>query len=237
MPRRAVPRSDHPRRRRCLRPVHAAGPAPRRGLRRVRGPVPDPHARRTHGGIRLGRALRARRGPADPPDHAAGARRGHRAGPGDLRHLPALRAALDEVAQADAVIAVSPTYKASYSGLFKSFWDLAEPTSVVGVPVLLGATGGTARHSLMIDTAMRPLFAYLKARIVPTAVFAASDDWGEAAGVQASMRTDPLQSRIRAAGRDLAEITLNRPPRARAAAPADLDLEVTPFEQLLNPGP
>ena len=91
---------------------------------------------------------------------------------------PALRAALDEVAQADAVIAVSPTYKASYSGLFKSFWDLAEPTSVVGVPVLLGATGGTARHSLMIDTAMRPLFAYLKARIVPTAVFAASDDWG-----------------------------------------------------------
>nr|WP_241252899.1 CE1759 family FMN reductase [Micrococcus sp. KRD128] len=150
---------------------------------------------------------------------------------------PALRAALDEVAQADAVIAVSPTYKASYSGLFKSFWDLAEPTSVVGVPVLLGATGGTARHSLMIDTAMRPLFAYLKARIVPTAVFAASDDWGEAAGVQESMRTDPLQSRIRAAGRDLAEITLNRPPRARAAAPADLDLEVTPFEQLLNPGP
>ena len=89
----------------------------------------------------------------------------------------------------------------------------------------------------MIDTAMRPLFAYLKARIVPTAVFAASDDWGEAAGVQASMRTDPLQSRIRAAGRDLAEITLSRPPRARAAAPADLDLEVTPFEQLLNPGP
>lgn len=150
---------------------------------------------------------------------------------------PALRAALDEVAQADAVIAVSPTYKASYSGLFKSFWDLVEPTSVVGVPVLLGATGGTARHSLMIDTAMRPLFAYLKARIVPTAVFAASDDWGEAAGVQASMRTDPLQSRIQAAGRDLAEITLNRPPRARAAAPADLDLEVTPFEQLLNPGP
>ena len=94
---------------------------------------------------------------------------------------PDLRAALDEVAQADAVIAVSPTYKASYSGLFKSFWDLAEPTSVVGVPVLLGATGGTARHSLMIDTAMRPLFAYLKARIVPTAVFAASDDWGAAA--------------------------------------------------------
>ena len=107
--------------------------------------------------------------------------------------------------------------------------------SLIGVPVLLGATGGTVRHSLMIDTALRPLFAYLKSRIVPTAVFAASDDWGEADGAQASTRTDPLRSRIRSAGRDLAEILLNRPPRARAAAPETLDLEVTPFEQLLNP--
>lgn len=149
---------------------------------------------------------------------------------------PALRAAIDEVQQADAVIAVSPTYKASHSGLFKSFWDLVDDDAVIGVPVLLGATGGTTRHSLMIDTAMRPLFAYLKARIVPTAVFAASDDWGAAADAQASTRTDPLQSRIRAAGADLAEIMLNRPPRARTAAPEDVDLEVTPFEQLLNPG-
>ena len=149
---------------------------------------------------------------------------------------PALRAALDEVQQADAVIAVSPTFKASYSGLFKSFWDLVDDESLIGVPVLLGATGGTVRHSLMIDTALRPLFAYLKSRIVPTAVFAASDDWGEAGGAQASTRTDPLQGRIRSAGRDLAEITLNRPARPRAAAPEDLDLEVTPFDQLLDPG-
>ena len=148
---------------------------------------------------------------------------------------PALRAALDEVQQADAVIAVSPTFQASYSGLFKSFWDLVDDESLIGVPVLLGATGGTVRHSLMIDTALRPLFAYLKSRIVPTAVFAASDDWGEADGAQASTRTDPLRSRIRSAGRDLAEILLNRPPRARAAAPETLDLEVTPFEQLLDP--
>lgn len=148
---------------------------------------------------------------------------------------PALRAALDEVRQADAVIAVSPTFKASYAGLFKSFFDLVEDGDLTGTPVLLGAIGGTVRHSLMIDTAMRPLFAYLKAAIVPTAVFAASDDWGEAAGANASTRTDPLTRRIGAAGHDLATILMRRPARPRAAADADVDLEVIPFDQLLHP--
>lgn len=148
-----------------------------------------------------------------------------------------LQDALTEVEQADAVIAVSPTFKASYSGLFKSFVDLLDDEALVGVPVLLGATGGTARHSLMIDQAMRPLFAYLKARLVPTAVFAASDDWGEADGQQDSTRTTPLDARIRAAGADLAEILMLRPARPRvAASDPSTELEVTPFEQLLHPG-
>lgn len=147
---------------------------------------------------------------------------------------PALRAALDEVEQADALIAVSPTFKASYSGLFKAFWDLVDDEGVRGAPVLLGATGGTARHSLMIDTAMRPLFSYLRTRIVPTAVFAASDDWGEVAGAADSLRDDPLRGRIAAAGRDLAEVVLSRAPRPRVAA-AEAELEVIPFDQLLHP--
>ncbi|MEW1963867.1 CE1759 family FMN reductase [Micrococcus sp. NPDC078436] len=148
---------------------------------------------------------------------------------------PALRAALDEVEQADAVIAVSPTFKASYAGLFKAFWDLVDDDAVRGTTVLLGATGGTARHSLMIDTAMRPLFSYLRTRIIPTAVFAASDDWGEVTGAAASMRDHPLNARIAAAGRDLAEVMLLRPVRPRRAK-GEAELEVTPFDQLLNPG-
>ncbi|GGK42407.1 oxidoreductase [Micrococcus flavus] len=147
-----------------------------------------------------------------------------------------LLAALRQVEQADAVIAVSPTFKASYSGLFKAFFDLLEEESLAGVPVLLGATGGTARHSLMIDQAMRPLFAYLKTWIVPTAVFAASDDWGAAGGRPDSTRTTPLDARIRAAGAELADILSRLPARPRAAAEGQTaDLEVIPFDRLLNP--
>ena len=76
------------------------------------------------------------------------------------------------------VIAVTPVFSASYSGLFKSFFDVLDPKALVGTPVLMAATGGSARHSLVLDYALRPLFSYLKATIVPTGVFAATADFG-----------------------------------------------------------
>ncbi|MEV7090910.1 FMN reductase [Streptomyces sp. NPDC093085] len=94
---------------------------------------------------------------------------------------PALGAALAAVSGADGVIAVTPVFAGSYSGLFKSFFDLIEPDALTGTPVLLAATGGTARHSLVVEHAMRPLFSYLHALTLPTAVFAATDDWGAGA--------------------------------------------------------
>lgn len=92
----------------------------------------------------------------------------------------ALAEAYETLARADAVIAVTPTYKASYTGLFKMFWDVTPDGVMSGVPVVIGATGGTPRHSLITDTAMRPLFAYMKALTMPTAVYAAAEDWGHA---------------------------------------------------------
>ena len=89
-----------------------------------------------------------------------------------------LAAALDAVAEADGLIAVTPVFSASYSGLFKSFFDVLEKDALAGKPVLIAATGGSARHSLVLEHALRPLFAYLRAVIVPTAVYAASEDWG-----------------------------------------------------------
>ncbi len=65
---------------------------------------------------------------------------------------------LDDVAGADALIAVSPIFSGSYSGLFKTFFDVLEPGTLAGKPVLIAATGGTARHSLVLDHALRPLF-------------------------------------------------------------------------------
>ena len=111
-----------------------------------------------------------------------------------------LRDAVETVTTADAVVVVTPTFQASYGGLFKSFFDLVEAGSLRGVPVLLGATGGTERHSLVIEHALRPLFSYLGAVSVPTGVYAATADFG-GDGAPA------LATRIRRAARELAALT------------------------------
>jgi FMN reductase len=140
---------------------------------------------------------------------------------------PRLRTAIDAVLSADGLIAVSPVFSASYSGLFKLFFDVIERDGLAGKPVLLGATGGTARHSLALEHGFRPLFAYLNAAVTPTAVFAASEDWGDGA-------TDPddgLVNRIDRAARELAAAVA----ADRAPAPADPYADPTPFEELLRP--
>ncbi|WP_420364110.1 CE1759 family FMN reductase [Curtobacterium aetherium] len=110
---------------------------------------------------------------------------------------PALAEAMATVVEADAVVFVTPVFTAGMSGLAKSFLDVMDKDALTDMPVLLGATGGTARHSLALEHALRPVFAYLRAAVVPTAVFAATDDWGsDEAGV--------LDARIRRGGADLA---------------------------------
>lgn len=89
-----------------------------------------------------------------------------------------VQAAIDRLAAADAIIAATPVYKAGVSGLFKSFIDVLDNDLIVAKPVLLAATGGTSRHALVIDDQMRPLFAYLRALVLPTSVYAAPEDWG-----------------------------------------------------------
>jgi FMN reductase len=130
---------------------------------------------------------------------------------------------LDTVAQADAVIAVTPTFSASYNGLFKMFFDVLEDKALAGKPVLIGATGGTERHSLVLEFALRPLFAYLQAVVVPTAVYAASSDWGSGAA--------KLHERINRAAAELVDLIDGGSRRPAHVDPYD---EPTPFEQLLN---
>ncbi|MFE3856947.1 FMN reductase [Streptomyces griseorubiginosus] len=138
----------------------------------------------------------------------------------------ALSAALDAVTGADGLIVVTPVFSASYSGLFKSFFDVLEPDALAGKPVLIAATGGTARHSLVLEHALRPLFAYLKAVVVPTGVYAASEDWG----------AEGLDGRIERAAGELAGLMSGLSAvRGATARPATADgfEDVVPFEERL----
>ncbi|MET1066204.1 MAG: FMN reductase [Arthrobacter sp.] len=136
---------------------------------------------------------------------------------------PKLAEVVAGVEASDGIIAVSPVFNASYSGLFKSFVDVLDPKALEGKAVLLGATAGTDRHQMVLDFAMRPLFTYLRTRTANTAVFAGPQDWGNN-----DDGGSPLSARIDRAAGEFAGLLQGTQPLRRQAA-----LESLPFEQLL----
>ena len=157
---------------------------------------------------------------------------------------PDLEAAVTTVTEADALVAVTPIFAASYSGLFKTFFDVLDKDALVGKPTLVAATAGTARHSLALEHALRPLFSYLRAVVVPTAVFAATEDFG-------STDQGRLDERIGRAADELVAVLLGSGAGGGSGADADPDAgpgrgagarrrrtdpfeDVTPFDQLLR---
>jgi FMN reductase len=147
-----------------------------------------------------------------------------------LTNFPSTRLAdaVEAVRRADGLVAVTPVFSASYSGLFKTFFDVLEPGVLDGKPVVVAATAGTTRHSLVIDHALRPLFSYLRAVVVPSGVFAATDEFGHAG----------LDARIARAAGELA--VLAGAPRAKRDVAVvrrsveDAIADPTPFEDLLR---
>ena len=135
-----------------------------------------------------------------------------------------LAEAVEAVRRADGLVAVTPVFSASYSGLFKTFFDVLEPETLAGTPVLLGATAGTPRHSLVLEHAMRPLFSYLRAVVVPTAVFAASEDFGSTG----------LADRVERAAAELASLVAGRPATTKDQVTDELAGDLVPFEELLR---
>lgn len=144
---------------------------------------------------------------------------------------PAVAAAREKVSAADGLIAVTPVFAAGYSGLFKMFVDVLDTEALNAVPVLIAATAGTARHALVLDYAMRPLFTYLRAVVIPTGVFAATEDFG----------STELGERVHRAATEFAALVvavptgvagfLPEPTRARQSG--NHVGEVTPFSKLL----
>lgn len=101
------------------------------------------------------------------------------------------------IAAADGLIAISPVFQGSYTGVFKMFFDALDVDALRDVPTLIGATGGSVRHLAILDYAMRPLLSFMHANVLPMAIFQATADFGTADGLR-------LASRIEAAGAQLA---------------------------------
>ena len=149
---------------------------------------------------------------------------------------PRVAAARERVSAADGLIVVTPVFAASYSGLFKMFFDLLDTDSLNGMPVIIAATAGTPRHSMVLDYALRPLMTHLRAVVVPTGVFAATDDFGGTAG-------DGLSGRISRAASELAGLVVSESGAVAGFTPGDptrrtsgndLPTEVTSFADLLR---
>jgi len=118
---------------------------------------------------------------------------------------PSAAAIVDALEKADAVIAVSPVYKGSYTGLFKHLFDFVSPTGLVNKPVVVGATGGGHRHGLVVEHQLRPLFGFFSAMTVPTSVYASDHEFLDGVPSDASVR-----ERIDLAGAQLAALLLSR---------------------------
>lgn len=120
-----------------------------------------------------------------------------------------LRLARDTIAASDGVIAVTPIVYGAYSGPFKSFVDVLGELAWRQKPVLIGASGGSARHCLAVEHVLRPLFVCLRCNVLPTSVFVTTDEWGSnrlapdvraRIGRAATEMVAAIRSRPRAAG-------------------------------------
>ncbi|MEI9425448.1 FMN reductase [Mesorhizobium sp. Cs1299R1N1] len=115
------------------------------------------------------------------------------------------RAILEEILAADVLVVGSPTYKGSYTGLFKHFLDLIDPGALRGKPVLLTATGGGERHALIVEHQLRPLFGFFEAFALPTAVYATDKDFTD--GV---LRSEAILKRAAQAVDEVGFVLANR---------------------------
>jgi FMN reductase len=122
---------------------------------------------------------------------------------------PELESVFETLAIADGLIAVTPAFNASFSGLFKSFFDVLPEGTLADMPVLIAATGGTERHSLVLEHALRPMFSYLHAVVAPTGVYAATSDFGSRYG------SAGLEDRIHKAAADFVRLLRSCGPRPR----------------------
>lgn len=132
---------------------------------------------------------------------------------------PDARAALETLERADLIVVGSPAYRATYTGLFKLFFDHVGQYALIDTPIVLTATGGSDRHALLVEHQMRPLFGFFQSLTLPLGIFASENDF-----VDYRVASAELRARIDlTVGRTLPLLTshLQLDPRAALAGAAD----------------
>ncbi|MGP5619163.1 FMN reductase [Corynebacterium casei] len=124
---------------------------------------------------------------------------------------PLLDDAKKTLSAADGLIVVTPIFQGSYSGLFKMFFDSLDTESINDMPTVIAATAGSARHSMVLDFALRPLMTFLHAMVMPTGVFQATEDFGTPEGAR-------IEQRIQRAAGELANFMVSNPDHVEGLA-------------------
>jgi len=111
-----------------------------------------------------------------------------------------LAVALEEVERADVLIAATPVFRGTFTGHFKHFFDLVELAALKGAFVVVAAVGGGEKHCLMLEYALKPLFGFFQAIVLPSGVYAAERDFagGEVVGASVLARIDDVVAELAA---------------------------------------
>ena len=117
---------------------------------------------------------------------------------------------LRAIEEADLLVVGAPVFRGSYPGMFKHLFDLVDQYALEDMPVLLVATGGSERHSMVLEHQLIPLFSFFQAHIVPVTVYGSAGDF-----IDTTLYNPPVLGRIERAA-DMAAALLQGQRHRRA---------------------
>lgn len=113
-----------------------------------------------------------------------------------------VKEAVEGIQSCALVVVASPTYKASYTGLLKSFLDWFSTTDLLGVTVIPVMTGAGAHHALAVEVHLRPLLVELGATLPTRGLYITEGELARADEVIADWRREAGPQLRRAVGAD-----------------------------------
>jgi FMN reductase len=114
-----------------------------------------------------------------------------------------VRGAVDAVRGCMLVVVASPTYKASYAGLLKSFLDWFSTTDLSGVTVVPVMVGAGMQHALAVEVHLRPVLVELGATLPARGLYVTEDQLealDDVIGAWLAQASGPLRAAVHPSG-------------------------------------